>query len=305
MKLMFDAFWRAAAYCVMPRVIGLSIAPLLIAVVLAGGLGWFFWEDSVAAVRAALEQWSLVDALLRWIDANIGAGFRTVLAPLVVVALAVPVVLVVSMLLVALLMTPAIVSLVAERRFPTLERKRGAGTLQAAAWSLGCSVVAIAMLLVSVPLWLVPPLVLILPPLIWGWLTTQVLGFDVLAEHASADERRRVRREHRYPMLAMGIVAGYLGAAPSLIWAFGAMTLVFAPLLIAVSIWLYTLVFAFAALWFTHYALAALAALRAADAAAAVPGIADVVEMPPARPDAPAPLPDLRDLRDLRDPGAA
>ena len=56
----------------------------------------------------------------------------------------------------------------------------------------------------------------------------------------------------------MGVVAGYLGAAPTLLWAVGALTLVFAPVLILVSIWLYTLVFAFAALWFAHYLLAAL-----------------------------------------------
>ena len=47
-----------------------------------------------------------------------------------------------------------------------------------------------------------------------------------------------------------------------LLWAASAMTLVFAPLLIVVSVWLYTLVFAFSALWFAHYALAALATLR-------------------------------------------
>ena len=40
------------------------------------------------------------------------------------------------------------------------------------------------------------------------------------------------------------------------------MTLVLAPVLIVVSVWLYTLVFAFSALWFAHYALAALAKLR-------------------------------------------
>jgi hypothetical protein len=34
------------------------------------------------------------------------------------------------------------------------------------------------------------------------------------------------------------------------------MTLILAPLLIAVSIWLYTLVFAFSCLWFVHYLLA-------------------------------------------------
>ena len=64
-------------------------------------------------------------------------------------------------------------------------------------------------------------------------------------------------------MIAIGIACGYLSAAPSLVWAASAMALVLAPLLIVVSIWLYTLVFAFSSLWFAHYALAALAAMRA------------------------------------------
>ena len=34
------------------------------------------------------------------------------------------------------------------------------------------------------------------------------------------------------------------------------------PLLIVVSVWLYTLVFAFSSLWFAHYALATLHRLR-------------------------------------------
>ena len=62
---------------------------------------------------------------------------------------------------------------------------------------------------------------------------------------------------------AWACVCGYLGAAPSLLWAVSALALVFAPLLILASIWLYTLVFAFSALWFTHFLLAALRDLRA------------------------------------------
>jgi hypothetical protein len=49
----------------------------------------------------------------------------------------------------------------------------------------------------------------------------------------------------------------------------GAVTLIFAPLIVVVSIWLYTLVFAFAALWFAHFALVALSELRTRQAAAA------------------------------------
>jgi hypothetical protein len=66
----------------------------------------------------------------------------------------------------------------------------------------------------------------------------------------------------------MGILTGYLGAAPSLLWISGAMFIAFAPLLAPVAIWIYTLVFAFSALWFAHYLLAALQVHRAQQEAA-------------------------------------
>jgi hypothetical protein len=272
MKLLLDAFWRAAAYCVHPKVIGLSMLPLLIGGALAFGLSWIFWEPAVAGVRALLENWSLVDAALKVVESFFNASFRTVLAPIVVVAVSAPVILVLSVLLVALLMVPAIVSLVATRRFPGLARKRGAGAVVSALWSLGCTVVALVVLALSLPLWLIPPVVLVLPPLIWGWLTYQLMSFDTLAEHASADERRTLMRAHRLPLMVIGVACGYMGSVPSIIWVVSPAALIFAPVLFVVSVWLYTLVFAFSALWFAHYLLAALARLRgelaAADAAA-------------------------------------
>jgi hypothetical protein len=114
----------------------------------------------------------------------------------------------------------------------------------------------------SAPLWLIPPLVLILPPLIWGWLACRVLAFDALAAHADAAERRQLMISQRWPLLAMGVVCGYLGALPSLLWVSSAATLMLAPVLLMASVWLYTLVFVFAALWFVHFCLAALNRIR-------------------------------------------
>jgi hypothetical protein len=262
MKELVDSFWRAAAYCLHPKVILLSLLPLLFSVTAVLGLGWFFWERAVAGVRAWLEQWTLVLSFMQWLESIGAAAFYAMLAPLIVVALAVPLVVVASLLLVAWLMTPSLVNLVAARRFETLERKRGAGWFSAALWSIGCMLLALLLLGLSLPLWFIPPLVLVLPPLIWGWLTYKVMSFDVLAEHASAAERKQLMRDHHWPLLAIGIVTGYLGAAPTLLWAVSAATLVLAPVLVVVSVWLYTLVFAFAALWFAHFALAALQRLR-------------------------------------------
>jgi hypothetical protein len=286
MTALLDAFWRAAAYCLRPRVILLSLLPLLVAAALAVGLSTFYWEAAVNSTRAAFESWALVATMLDWLDSVGAGGLRSVLAPLVVVALAVPVIVVVSLLLVAVLMTPALVNLVAARRFAALERRRGASLWQSMLWSLGCTLFALVLLVLSIPLWFVPPLILLVPPLIWGWLTYRVMSFDVLAEHASRDERREIMRSHRLPLLGMGVVAGYLGAAPSLVWAVSATLLVLAPLLIVVAVWLYTLVFAFSALWFAHYALAALQQLRLREPAPqvqiAAPQIA--ASLPPPRP---------------------
>ena len=88
-------------------------------------------------------------------------------------------------------MAPALTRLVAERRFPALEQKQGASFFGSVARSLGLTLLALLALVVSMPLWLIPPLVLILPPLIWGWLTYRVMSFDALAEHASREERAR------------------------------------------------------------------------------------------------------------------
>jgi hypothetical protein len=286
MRSVFDAFWRAAAYCLHPRVMLWSLAPVLLAGSALALLGWMYWEGTVLAVRGALEQWELVAALLRWLDSIGLTGLRTLMAPLIIVALMVPMVVIVSLLLVALLMTPAIVNLVAKRRFAQLQRQHGGGWWQGLAWSLCCTLAALLALVVSVPLWFVPPLVLVLPPLIWGWLTYRVLAFDVLAQHASAAERRTLMRTLRWPLLGMGIVCGYVGAAPSLLWALGAATLIFAPVLAVLSVWLYTLVFAFAACWFAHYLLAELQRLRLPDTrsttpAADLPAAELLIPLPP------------------------
>lgn len=273
MKDLLDAAWRAVAYCLHPRVIWLSMLPLLLAAGLTVGLGYFYWEGAVEGVRATLEQWALLGTVLDALDSIGAPGLRVVLAPLIVVALAVPVIVVVSLLLVAVLTTPSIVKLVAARRFPGLERRKGASVWASMLWSLGWTVLALLALLVTLPLWLIPPLVLVLPPLIWGWLAYRVISFDVLADHASAAERGQLLREYRWPLLGIGVASGYLSAAPSLLWAMGAATLIFAPLLVVVSLWLYTLIFAFAVLWFAHYALAALATLRRRASADAIAGV--------------------------------
>lgn len=286
MRLFLDSLWRAAGYCLHPRVVALSLLPLALMVVLALGFGYFYWDGAVAAVRGWLEASDLTRPFWSWLESIGVPGLRGVVAPLLLILATTPLIVVGTLLLVAVFMTPALATLVAKRRFPGLERRRGASLLASIGWSLASTGLALLALLVSLPLWLIPPLILLLPPLIWGWLTYRVMAFDVLAGFASRDERREILREHRLWLLGIGVVAGFLGAAPSVVWASGALFAAALVLLAPVAIWIYTLVFAFASLWFAHYCLAALAQLRAAppaDVAAPLPlALADDASTPSA-----------------------
>jgi len=303
MRLFIDSFWRAAAYCLHPRVIALSFLPLVLMVAAALGLGYFYWDAALRWVEAQLQSWTLVTTALDWLQSVGAGGLRAALTPLIVIFTVIPFLVVLSLLVVALLMTPALVSLVAERRFPQLERKRGGGWITSLLWSLGSMVLALLALVVSMPLWLIPPLILVLPPLIWGWLTYRVMAFDALADHASRDERLQVFTRHRGWLLGIGVLSGFLGAAPSIVWASGVLFAVAFPILMPVAVWLYTLVFAFSSLWFNHFALAALQELRGETAppSGATPavnapddGAPQAVELLDAPTNTPLPLPDAR-----------
>ena len=292
MSRLVDSFWRAAVYCLHPRVIALSFLPLIIMTVASLGLGYVYWNDAVDMLRSQLDSYQLVSSMSQWLE-GLGLGnLRLVLAPALLLFLAIPVIVITSLLFVAVLMTPAMVSLVGQRRFATLERRQGGSLAASLVWSLASTLLACIALVLSFPLWLVPPLVLVLPPLIWGWLTYRVMAYDALAEHASADERRHIFKEHRWSLLSIGVLSGYLGAVPSVIWASGAMFVAMAPILVPVALWIYTLVFAFSSLWFTHFALSALQQLRSRDEFMSTAGTAVEVPVLPAAP-ATEPLPPL------------
>ena len=152
MGLMFDAIWRAAIYCVHPRVIALSLLPLILMAVGALVLGYFFWQPALDLAATWLDGWPLLESFwLRLEDWGWGGAKAWVIPLLVVLALA-PVVVMVSLLAVAFLATPSLLSLVAQRRFPLLERKQGGSFLWSMAWSLGSTSLAFVALILSMPL---------------------------------------------------------------------------------------------------------------------------------------------------------
>jgi hypothetical protein len=84
------------------------------------------------------------------------------------------------------------------------------------------------------------------------------------------------------------VITGLMGAAPSLVWASGALFAAAFVILVPVAIWIYTLVFALSSLWFAHYGLGALQALRQEAAASASATVSVSAPVQPTEPVVPA-----------------
>ena len=98
----------------------------------------------------------------------------------------------------------------------------------------------------------------------------RLMTYDILAKHATATERNALLEKYRWSLLTMGILAGLLGVVPSFFWATSALALVLFPFVSFVALWVYSIIFVFAALWFAHFLLHALIELRSSNDVAVI-----------------------------------
>lgn len=262
MRPVLIAFGRALLSQLHFRMLMLTVLPFVLSVATWGVLLWLGLQpmiDWLHAYFAASGGFAIAGDVLGWF--GLGA-IKTVLVPLIAMWVLLPLMILTALVFVGTMAMPIIVRHVGSRHYPQLEQRKG-GTFWGSLWIAFYSFIVFALLwLVTLPLSLFPPLAFVIQPALWGWLTYRVMAYDALAEHASAQEYQDIMRMHRWPLLAIGAIAGAIGAAPTLLWLGGALSVIFFPVLAAGAIWLYVLVFVFSGLWFEHYCLQALAEYR-------------------------------------------
>ncbi|TAL99681.1 MAG: EI24 domain-containing protein [Paraburkholderia sp.] len=263
MNDLMRSFGRALASAFHPVMLWLTFVPFLVAAIVWGGLLYAFWQPLIDTARIWLQSWGFTATLYHLFDWVGFGAMRAVIAPLVVIAVAIPLIVVTVLLLIVALSMPRVIRYLSARQYATLEMRRGGSWYGSLAYSLGTTLVCIALMIVTLPLWLVPPFFALIPPLLWGWLTYRVMTYDALALHASAEERRALVRRYRLPLLAIGIVSGLLGSLPTAIWVSSAWLVVLFPAVAALTIWIYAFILVFTALWFGNYCLRALQRMRA------------------------------------------
>ncbi|WP_109482139.1 EI24 domain-containing protein [Paraburkholderia sp. C35] len=265
MNDLLRSFGRALSSVLHPRMLWLTFMPFAAATIVWGVGLWFSWQTLIGATRSWLESWPLTTTLYGLFDWLGFSSLHAAVAPFIVIAVAIPLIVVTVLLLIATLSMPAVIKYLSKRQFSGLEMRRGgtlAGSLVHSIWT---TLLCLLVLVITLPLWLIPPFFALIPPLLWGWLTYRVMTYDALSLHATADERRALVRQHRLPLLLIGVASGLLGSLPTLIWASSVWLIVLFPVMTAVTIWIYAFILVFTALWFGYYCLRALQRMRAGE----------------------------------------
>ena len=265
MRAVMHAYGRALLSQMHAKMLLLSVLPFLLSVAVWAVLLWWGLQpliDGVGARFRSHDGFSISGGVL----ATFGLStLKIVIVPLMAMLLLLPLMVLTALIFIGMAAMPVIARHVGGRHFALLEKKQGGswfGSLLAAGVA---SLIFILSWTLTLPLYVLPPLALLVQTVLWGALTCRVVAYDALADYASADERRQIMREHRKPLLAIGIVSGLVGVLPGALWLGGAvLSVVFFPLLAAVSIWLYVMIFIFTGLWFQYYCLEALRTLRGA-----------------------------------------
>jgi CysZ protein len=243
MNDIFQACVRGLRDLFHPKMLWLVVWPIGASIVLWLVLAFFFGDDTVAWLSSTLSDSTIGQWVGRWLPVReVTGGLGWVL----LIVLLVPLVLATASVIIGLVSMPAMVEHVSGRSYRELERRHG-GTFSGSVWN---AVLAVAVFLgvglLSLPLWLVPPLWPVLAALLMGYLNQRMFRYDALAEHAGADEMRTLFAKDRRELFGLGVLVSLLSYIP------------FAGLAVPVA----------AGLAFIHYCLMRLATLRSTSATA-------------------------------------
>jgi hypothetical protein len=265
MRPVLTAFGRALRSQFSGRILLLSAVPFVLSLLLWGGL--LYWglqplNDTIRSLFESHDAYQVSGSVL----ARVGmSALKTLVVPLIAMLLLLPLMIVTSLLFMGLAAMPAIASHVGARQFPKLEKKHGGSLLGSLKTNVLGFLRFVLLWLLTLPLYVIPPLAVLAQVLLWGWLTSHVMSYDALAEHASEEERGLILRTWRRQLTLIGIISGSAGALPGIVWILGTVySILLFPFLALISVWIYLLIFIFTGLWFQYFCLQALEDLRAA-----------------------------------------
>ncbi len=230
------AFGRAIHGVWHPKMLALTVFPMLAALALWAGLAWLYWDNWSQWLNTAITG----SYASRWLAQGTLDTLAHYSALLLLFLMVAPMIFVTAVLVASVVEMPMIVSFVAASDYPGLEKKHGGTVSGSVVNALTAVLVFAGLWIVTLPLWLTGVLAPVLAVVLSAYLNQRLFRYDALSDHASAEEFRAIVAANQGRMYILGALMGVLYFVPLL------------NLLVPVL----------SGLAFTHFALARLAELR-------------------------------------------
>jgi uncharacterized protein involved in cysteine biosynthesis len=196
-----------------PRMLWLMIWPMLVSLAVWVTVAFVLWSRLAVWIAEVLKQWAA--PIAGWAPFDLGTA-ATFIANFMLLVLFLPLVYLTALFILGIFGMDKMVDHVAAQMSPSPERRRGGGTA-GSIWNGIVSLTGIVLLfLVSLPLWLVPPLGPIAVLATLSWVNKRLLRYDAVAQHADKGEMHRLFRERRGGLYSLGLLLALAGYIPFL-----------------------------------------------------------------------------------------
>jgi CysZ protein len=194
-----------------PRMLWLMVWPMLVSLVIWGVVAVVAWMRLAMSLAAILKEW--LEPALGFIRLDFGDA-TLIAAHVILFLLFVPLVYVTALFILGVFGMQKMVDYVAERSFPELERRHGGSVAGSIGNGLSALGGMLGLFVLSLPLWLIPPLWPLIPLVVLTWGNQRLLRYDALAEHADKAEMARIFGERRTSLYTLGFLLALVAFVP-------------------------------------------------------------------------------------------
>lgn len=234
------AFRRALVTQLHPKMLMTLLLPFFIALLGAVVLLWAFWTPLTHWLDTYALDWHYLNEVDQWLLAVGMFSLKLYLVPLLAAAILLPLSGILGLVIAAIFVMPIVLRHLERREYLGVVRRGQFATTYSTWNAIWVGVLFTLGWLITMPLWLIPPLPIVLPIFWWAFAFTRMMRVDAIIEHATAQERKRIWRRHNRQYWLIGLVLALVNLFP--------------------PAWLVLPVFS--ALVFAHFSLEALRQLR-------------------------------------------
>ena len=153
MAYLFEILRRAAADLMRPQVLSIMFLPMLLALLLWGGLFWAFGTVWVAGLEGVFDASSVTG----WLGPTLAGWVVGMGVYMVLILLLLPAIYVTALFITSLIFMPILLSVVSRQHYPTLGRQYGGSFLGSLGNGLFALAIYLLVWLVTLPFWLLGP----------------------------------------------------------------------------------------------------------------------------------------------------